>query len=334
MGRELEKMRVALCIPTLNAGTYATKLIDGINSQTLRPRPFLVIDSGSSDGTGELFEKAGATVVSIRREQFNHGATRQLAVNLADDADVLIFLTQDAIPAATDGFERLVECFKDSNVSAAYGRQLPRAGAGLIETHARQFNYPAQTRTRTLADRHTLGIKVAFISNSFAAWRRSHLLAIGGFPRAIIMGEDTWAAARLLLAGRKVTYCAESTVYHSHEYDFGEEFRRYFDTGVLHAREPWIRREFGRAEGEGLRFVASELSYLGVHNPLLIPSALTRTFLKWAGFRLGLFEARIPVRLKRRLSMLGDYWLEDPSPGAIQIDDSCARRGMPSDDES
>lgn len=301
-------MKVALCIPTLNAKPYAKRLIDSINSQTLHPDLFLIIDSASNDGTGELFQRNGATVRLIERDEFDHGATRRLAVDLAGNADVIIFLTQDAVPASENAFDRLVACFQDSNVAAAYGRQLPRLGAGLIEEHARVFNYPAKNGVRALEDRERLGIKTAFISNSFAAWRRDDLLAINGFPSSIVMGEDTWAAAKLLLAGKKVAYCAEATVYHSHDYSFSEEFRRYFDTGVFHARERWIRECFGEAEGEGIRFVASELRFLIARNPLLIPSALLRTLLKWIGFRLGLVEAKIPVALKRRLSMQEYYW--------------------------
>ncbi|MFE0678513.1 hypothetical protein ACFW26_34910, partial [Streptomyces sp. NPDC058867] len=46
-------------------------------------------------------------------------------------------------------------------------------------------------------------------------------------------------------------------VHHSHSYSIGEEFRRYFDVGVMHARAPWLLDRFGKAEGEGKRFVQS-----------------------------------------------------------------------------
>ncbi len=38
-----------------------------------------------------------------------------------------------------------------------------------------------------------------------------------------------------------------------------QEMKRYFDMGVFHASEPWIRQELGGAEGEGLKFVVSEV---------------------------------------------------------------------------
>jgi rhamnosyltransferase len=69
-------------------------------------------------------------------------------------------------------------------------------------------------------------------------------------------------AARLLMAGKRVAYVAEACVHHSHNYSLVQEFRRYFDTGVFHARSPWLLQEFGTANSEGLRFVRSEISFL------------------------------------------------------------------------
>jgi rhamnosyltransferase len=62
-------------------------------------------------------------------------------------------------------------------------------------------HYPAASEMRALASREQLGIKAVFLSNSLAAYRRSALMAVGGFPKNVISGEDTIVAARLLLAG-------------------------------------------------------------------------------------------------------------------------------------
>jgi rhamnosyltransferase len=305
-------VKTALCIPTLNAGSFAGPLAEAIRAQTLRPDEFLVIDSGSTDGTVATLAAAGARLHRIPKSEFNHGGTRQMAVEMLAGADVVLFLTQDAIPASPDAFARLVACFADPQVAIAYGRQLPRRAAGPIEAHARLFNYPPESRTRRLQDRAALGLKTVFVSNSFAAYRRADLLAAGGFPGHVIFGEDTYLVAKMLLAGRSIAYCAEAEVFHSHEYAFAEEFRRYFDIGVLHAREPWIRECFGGAEGEGLRYVRSEAAHLMRAGPWLIPSALVRTALKFLGYRLGLREDRLAPATKKRLSMLRSYWDGDP----------------------
>jgi rhamnosyltransferase len=306
---EVTKLQIALIIPTYNAAGHWCALLEGIQSQSVAPHQVIVIDSSSTDGTPLAARSAGFTVLNITREEFNHGATRQLAAQHAPNADVLIYLTQDAIPCDRDSFKNLVSTFEDPEIGAAFGRQLPRANAKPIEAHARLFNYPARSTVRSWdSRRHVLGFKSIFFSNSFGAYRREALMSVGGFPSDAIFGEDTLVVARLHRAGWKTVYAADALVQHSHSYSIGEECRRYFDIGVLHAREPWLLQQFGNVSGEGRRFVHSELRFLLERDPLRIPSAFLRTISKYIGYRLGRSESRIPVWLKYRLSMNKGYW--------------------------
>jgi rhamnosyltransferase len=299
---------LGVIVPTLNAEGNWQALQSAIDAQGISPEQVLVIDSSSTDRTRTLAREAGYQVFRIPKQEFNHGGTRQLALWHMPRASVLLYLTQDAIPASRHSFARLFAAFSDPEVGAAYGRQLPREGADPIERHARLFNYPADSAVRTLKSRDELGIKAAFLSNSFAAYRRSALEKVGGFPTDVLMAEDSVVAARMLLAGIKIAYCADATVIHSHPLSLRAEFTRYFDTGVHHARERWIRQEFGGAGGEGLRFVRSELRYLLSHQPWRIPVAMLRAASKFFAFRLGLQEAHLPLGVKRSLSHCPDFW--------------------------
>jgi rhamnosyltransferase len=302
-------MNFAVCIPTLNAGPLAGELATAVQAQTARPSRILVVDSSSDDGTAEAFRSRGAEVMTIRREDFDHGGTRQAAVDaLGDSVEVVLFLTQDAIPADDTAFARLVASFRDETVAAAYGRQLPRSGARVAEAHARLFNYPASSRVKTLADAHELGIKTPFLSNSFSAYRVVALRRIGGFPSRTLFGEDMETAGKLLIEGCRIAYVADACVRHSHSYTWSEELRRYFDIGVFHARNPWLRERFGGAGSEGLRYVRSELAYAAAHEPFAVPSLLVRNTLKLAGMQLGRHEASLPLSVKRRITMNRAYW--------------------------
>jgi len=302
-------MVVHVVVPTLNAAAdwpaFAPPLL-----ASLPPEQVLIIDSSSTDQTPALARNAGFRLHSIERSEFNHGATRQLAAELLPQADILIYLTQDAILTSPASIPNLLRPFTDSSVAAAYGRQLPRVGAGAIEAHARGFNYPEQSEIRSFASRERLGFKAIFLSNSFAAYRRSALMAVGGFPKHVIFGEDTVTAARLLMAGSKIAYVAEASVRHSHPYTWSQEFKRYFDIGVLHSRERWLEESFGGTGGEGKRFVSSEMSYLLREDPLRIPSALIRTGLKLLGYKLGRSEKSLSLGMKRRLSMHRQFWVK------------------------
>lgn len=301
-------MNVAVCIPALNAGETWDEFSSSLKHQSFLSQTVLVVDSESDDDTAERARADDYRVISIARNDFGHGATRQYAASLVSDADILVYLTQDAVLAGANAIENLVASFEDPSVGAAYGRQLPRRGAGPIETHARLFNYPQTSALRSLEDRNTLGFKAIFISNSFAAYRRTALDAVGGFPLDTIFGEDTVVAARMLSAGWNIAYVSEAQVFHSHPYNLTQEFRRYFDIGVLHSREPVLLKEFGKASGEGKRFVFSELRYLWQKNKILIPSAMLRTLAKFSAYRLGRAEAKLSTKTKRKLSMHRAYW--------------------------
>ncbi|WP_179221888.1 glycosyltransferase family 2 protein [Inquilinus limosus] len=301
--------RVALVIPTLNAAKHLDVLIPALQAQSFQPGTLLVIDSSSTDDTAERFTAAGAEVIVIPRAQFDHGGTRQRAVNrLSPRVEVVVFLTQDAVPADSDTIARIVGTFADPELGVAYGRQLPHHGAGAIEAHARLFNYPPDSVVLRPEDAVSAGIKATFCSNSFAAYRRRALEMVGGFPSGTIFGEDAAVTGRMLLSGWAKAYVAEAQVHHSHSYSIGEEFRRYFDVGVMHARAPWLLERFGKAGGEGRRFVRSELRHLARHQPLQIPSAILRSAVKLAAYHCGRREARIPRPLKRRISLNRRYW--------------------------
>ncbi|MGU1245644.1 type VI secretion system baseplate subunit TssF [Pseudomonas aeruginosa] len=203
-------MRCALVIPTRNAGAHLDRLLPALVAQRRQPDSILVVDSRSSDDTVERFRAFGARVEVIEPASFNHGGTRRWASQQVE-ADALIYLTQDAIPASPDSFANLLdELYAEADIGVAYGRQLPHPGAGLLGAQARRFNYPPESRSKRLADASELGIKTCFSSDSFSAYRSDALAAVGGFPEDVIGSEDAYVAARLLQAGYAVRYAASA----------------------------------------------------------------------------------------------------------------------------
>jgi rhamnosyltransferase len=306
----LRLQRVAVIIPTYNAAPHFDDLSEALAAQDgLDRQQVLVIDSSSCDGTPERFRRWGARVHMIRQEEFDHGGTRRLAAELAADAEFLIFLTQDALPVGEHSLRCLLSAFENPAVGMAYGCQLPRQRANGIERHARLMNYPPDVaEERSLHDRDKAGIKTVFCSDSFAAYRHAALHAIGSFPASAYFAEDQIVAGRMLLAGWKLAYRGTAKVIHSHDYTIAQDFKRYFDVGVFHARNPWLLREFGRAEGEGLRFVKSEMRHLWSTDRMRIPAALARSLFKYGGYRLGRLEHHFSSGVKQRLSMSAYYW--------------------------
>lgn len=301
-------MPVFLIVLTLNPGPLWSQWLAAVQRQQQNVRG-LVVDSSSTDGTDFSTLPAHWQCLRIAPSDFNHGTTRTLALqHVPQGTEVVVFLTQDALLAGPDALNALLSAFADPTVACAYGCQLPHVDATPLAKHARAFNYPDASRTLCIADQSQLGLKTCFLSNSFAAYRLADLLKVGGFPKNVILGEDMSVAARLLIAGKRVAYVAEACVYHSHNYTLIQEFRRYFDTGVFHARSPWLLQTFGAPGGEGLRFVLSELAYLWRQAPAWLPLALISTFAKWLGYKLGRNEAYFPMKVKRWCSMHKGYW--------------------------
>ncbi len=151
-------------------------------------------------------------------QEFNHGGTRQMGAEYAADANILIYLTQDAAPFGADAFAKLVQAFEDPKIAAAYGRQLPRENASPIEAHSRHFSYGESAVVRSWESRTNAGFKSIFFSNAFGAYRREALMSVGGFSRDVIFGEDTLVVARMHRAGWKTAYVADAMARHSHSY--------------------------------------------------------------------------------------------------------------------
>ncbi len=304
-------MLIAIIIPTRNGGDIWCQSVHSLSKLERSAFTLLIIDSSSTDDTIAHAKTITDKILKIEPKIFNHGGTRNVAAQELCDTDVLIFLTQDAILYEPNVLENMITPFSDKNVAAVCGRQLPHEDANPLATHARLFNYPAKSCVKSAADIPRLGIKTAFMSNSFAAYRTKVFFELGGFPENTILAEDMYLAARMVQVGYKVAYCAEAAVRHSHNYTPWEEFRRYFDTGVFHACEPWIREQFGGAGGEGVHFIRSELSYLWKQAPLWIPRALLTSACKLLGYKLGQKYRYLPWAWRHRFSMYKAYWLQN-----------------------
>lgn len=300
---------IKVIVPTYNAASHIDPLLLALQSAATRtPLEVQFVDSSSTDDTRARIAAAGFACHVIDKACFDHGGTRAMAGREAT-TDIVVFLTQDALPEDIDAIPRLVAAFKDPQVAAAYGRQLPYPGTSLFGRHLRAFNYPEHAVRRTLEDRKSVGLKAAFLSNSFAAYRRKAMEAIDWFQNGLILGEDTHAAARLLKRGYAIQYVSEAQVYHSHSYTVAEEFRRYFDIGAFHRMHGWLLNEFGKAEGEGMRYVRSELRYLRRHGGMFkLPEFILRNAMKYLGYKLGQSYQYLPRAVIRTFSMHKGFW--------------------------
>ena len=100
----------------------------------------------------------------LTKEEFDHGKTRHEAT-VWSQADILIFMTQDALPKDRSLIEHLIRPIEEGKASISYGRQLAAPDCRELERYTRQFNYPAESCYKTAAELPRLGIKTFFCSD-------------------------------------------------------------------------------------------------------------------------------------------------------------------------
>lgn len=309
-----KKQTVSLIIPTLNAEPWLDDLLSALLRQTLLPDEILLVDSGSSDNTLKIAERyvrehSFFRLIAIKKEEFDHGGTRTMAARQSS-GDILLFMTQDAVPADNTALELLLRPFaENNNLAAAYGRQLPAKDATFFSEHLRLFNYPEKSQLRCLRDWKIYGFKTVFISNSFAAWRHDLLKEQGYFPEQLLFGEDTVALAKILEKGYYAAYISEAAVIHSHNYSIIQDFKRYFDIGVLHEIQAKHLLQHGGPAGAGKKYVLSELAFMSrTRKYSLLPESFLRNLCKFMAYKIGRRFRMLPRHWPARFSMNPGWW--------------------------
>lgn len=308
--------KYGIFIPTYNARKdliYFKRNLDILKQLPIETYRILFIDSSSKDNTVELIRQCGFTNEQIKvipQVEFDHGRTRQLAADILSDCEVVIYLTQDAELTSVNSIYSLIAVFQNSEIGTAFGRQLPHGNADIFAAENRAFNYPATSYVRSYLDRQQYGVKCAFSSDSFAAYRVSALNRVGGFPEHVIVSEDMFVVAKMLQAGYNIAYVAEATCYHSHNYTLLQEFRRYFDIGIFFACEPWIKREFGDAESEGKKAILAQAKRIMRKSVWYLPSFVLRILVRAISFKLGSNYTKLPLNLIKRISAQKQFWIK------------------------
>lgn len=232
---------VDIIIPAYRPGKEFENLLDSLSTQNYPVEKILVMNTEEkfwNTAWEKKFPKVD--VVHLKKADFDHGGTRCRGARLSD-SDIMVFMTQDAVPADRNLIGNLIRPLQaNSKVGAAYARQLAREDCAYLEKYTRRFNYPETSSIKWEKDTGTYGIKTYFCSNVCAAYRKETYLELGGFPYPVIFNEDLIFAAGAVRSGWKIIYKADARVIHSHEYTYRELIRRNFDQGVSQACHPEI----------------------------------------------------------------------------------------------
>jgi len=240
-------------MPTRNGEAFLDRVMAALGAQQIGlPWDVLAIDSGSTDRTLEILERwrerfpVRLRVRQIHPTAFDHGDTRNLLA-AESTGDLLVFLTQDAIPSHHGWLATLAGNFTDSRVGAAYCRNVPRPDAQILTRVFSEHDpgYSAARREQILPDAATYARmdptqkRLLFNMNDVASAVRRALWERHPFPRTTF-GEDILMARALIEAGHVVVYDDVATVEHSHDYSPDEMEQRAREDGRFNIE--WLER--------------------------------------------------------------------------------------------
>ena len=131
------ELKVSLILPAWNEAPSLGQVLDnlpcGMFSQVI------VVDNGSTDGTGEVAVAHGAAVVREERRGYGRACLAGMA-HLAPDGDVVVFLDADGSDAPQD-IPRLLEPIRKGEADLVIGaRRGPRVARGALLPHQRLGN--------------------------------------------------------------------------------------------------------------------------------------------------------------------------------------------------
>lgn len=308
MTEQETKKTVDVLIPTYRPGRELEKLLEMLEQQTYAPAGIRIVNTDQSLWDFGIEERHPRIRVShISREEFDHGGTRA-AMARESSSDILLFMTQDAVPQNPYLIRELVHALETEGVGAAYARQLPADNSSETEKFTRLFNYPPKSRIKTAKDLPDLGIKTFFCSNVCAAYDRRIYEELGGFVERTIFNEDMIFASGLIRAGYGIAYAAQAKVIHSHDYTCGQQFHRNFDLGVSQAEYAGVFQGLP-SEGEGIRLVRQTAAHLlSQHCWGELSGLFAQSAARYLGYRLGKHYRKLPAKLIRKCTASPGYW--------------------------
>jgi rhamnosyltransferase len=286
-------MDVSIIILTKNAGEGFATLLERLSSQKFDGNyEIIVIDSGSTDSTSEIARSFPLKFVRIKPEEFHHGKTRNLGAEQAT-GEVLVYITQDALPLHDDWLHKLTDDLKNPQVAMVVGRQIPWQTTKPPEKFFYSYYFP-EHRIEVARDASDYYRDNMFISNVNSAIRRDVWQQFR-FSEDIVRAEDKEFARRILLAGWKVVYRPDAVVYHAHDFSLLSIFQRSVDVGIALSQGASAPRSRNWSI-DRLRYFSREAGYI-VSNEAgwkWLPYSVAYETSKLLGVAAGWLRGRMP----------------------------------------
>ncbi|QQS15810.1 MAG: glycosyltransferase family 2 protein [Candidatus Moraniibacteriota bacterium] len=198
---------VTVVIPAFNEAKSIGMTVLSIQRQTFPVREIIVVDDCSTDGTGEIAQRFGVTVLRTPR----NSGTKSQALNYAlrrIQSEFVCIVDGDTI-LERDALEKVLPAFHIEKVVAACGYVVPQRIKSFWE-RARFIEYIVGIAIYKRAQNHIGAVFVC--SGCFALFRKSAIDGAGLFRERTI-AEDMDLTWELLDKGKEVAFVGEAMCY-------------------------------------------------------------------------------------------------------------------------
>lgn len=195
------RVLVSVIVPTWNRAKELPRAIDSLLAQTYRPLEIIVVDDGSTDGTGRVLSAYGSRIVSMRRENGGASAARNTGIR-ASKGELIGFLDSDDEwhPDKVETQAALMDAAGPGTVCCiANSIEIREDGRTLNSFEANRFT-PVEPEG-VLENPSEVVLSRFLLFNPNVIVRRSALLAAGLFDEGLKVLEDYQLALSLSLAG-------------------------------------------------------------------------------------------------------------------------------------
>lgn len=284
-------MKVSVVIPLYNKADCIHRAIGSVLAQTHRDFTLIVVDDGSTDGSGDIVHQiSDPRIRAITQENSGVSAARNRGVAEAA-ADWVAFL---------DGDDEWCPTFLERTI--VFAEQHPDVVAvitNFIKEATGQCHVPPGVKEGVLPDFFATALEVGTCpaSSSSILVRREVLMAVGGFPVGVSYGEDidTW---NRLACEHAIGFVAEPLAV-THDNVARAQSRFKEGTYPLPRTVQTLRGDWASRIPESLRQSAREYINLAIllHVSLYFSGGRVRE-----GFNLLLTQCRPTRRTWRRYS--------------------------------
>ncbi len=230
---------VDIICPLYNAEGYIENLHKSFLMQkNVEIKKIRYILTEGKDKTEEYLNNNKISYDKIKPSEFSHSLVRENAA-FKSKANVVVFVTQDVVIESDKWLYNLVKDIDHKNIVACYSRQVTKFNN--LEKYTRESNYPAKSKVVSKKDIKKLGLKTFFFSDASSAISTKIFKQLNGYDqKKLPISEDMYIAYKIIMNDYKIKYCANSVVYHSHNFSLKEIYDRYKLTGKFFKQNDYL----------------------------------------------------------------------------------------------